>query len=191
MPTADASRRSGGATRAPSCTTSSWPRRPDAAASATRTATRVGGRSSTRRSPASSGTGLHGTTTDDIAAEAELSNGALYRYFDGKAAIIEAIAAERHDQERALLGAALGARRSATRGARLRGGVLRVARRPRRAAPTAGERPRVGGGAGRRTPGGGGRGGHRTRTRRRARDRDRGRPRARCRRTSTRLRSSR
>jgi AcrR family transcriptional regulator len=53
--------------------------------------------------------GLHGTSTDDIAAEAGLSNGALYRYFDGKAAIIEAIAAERHDQERALLGAALGA----------------------------------------------------------------------------------
>ena len=52
--------------------------------------------------------GLHGTSTDDIAAEAGLSNGALYRYFDGKAAIIEAIAAERHDQERALLDAALG-----------------------------------------------------------------------------------
>ncbi len=51
--------------------------------------------------------GLHGTSTDDIAAEAGLSNGALYRYFDGKAAIIEAIAAERHDQERVLLGAAL------------------------------------------------------------------------------------
>ena len=51
--------------------------------------------------------GLHGTSTDDIAAEAGLSNGALYRYFDGKAAIIEAIAAERHDQERALLSAAL------------------------------------------------------------------------------------
>ncbi len=51
--------------------------------------------------------GLHGTTTDDIAAEAGMSNGALYRYFDGKAAIIEAIAAERHAQERALLDAAL------------------------------------------------------------------------------------
>ena len=36
-----------------------------------------------------------------------MSNGALYRYFDGKAAIIEAIAAERHAQERALLDAAL------------------------------------------------------------------------------------
>src|SRR5262249_14572361 len=51
--------------------------------------------------------GLHGTTTDDIAAEAGLSNGALYRYFDGKDAIIEAIAAERHAQERALLASAL------------------------------------------------------------------------------------
>jgi AcrR family transcriptional regulator len=51
--------------------------------------------------------GLHGTTTDDVAAEAGLSNGALYRYFDGKAAIIEAIAAERHAQERDLLAAAL------------------------------------------------------------------------------------
>ena len=60
--------------------------------------------------------GLHGTTTDDIAAEAGLSNGALYRYFDGKAAIIEAIAAERHAQERALLDAAL--QRRATRVAR-------------------------------------------------------------------------
>jgi AcrR family transcriptional regulator len=51
--------------------------------------------------------GLHGTTTDDIAAEAGLSNGALYRYFDGKNAIIDAIAAERHEQERALLASAL------------------------------------------------------------------------------------
>jgi AcrR family transcriptional regulator len=51
--------------------------------------------------------GLHGTTTDDISAESGLSNGALYRYFDGKDAIIEAIAAERHAQERALLDAAL------------------------------------------------------------------------------------
>ncbi len=52
--------------------------------------------------------GLHGSTTDDVAAEAGLSNGALYRYFDGKAAIIEAIAADRHAQERALLATALG-----------------------------------------------------------------------------------
>lgn len=51
--------------------------------------------------------GLHGTTTDDIATEAGLSNGALYRYFGGKDEIIEEIAAERHAQERALLDAAL------------------------------------------------------------------------------------
>jgi AcrR family transcriptional regulator len=51
--------------------------------------------------------GLHGTTTDGIAAEAGVSNGALYRYFDGKNAIIEAIATERHAKERALLASAL------------------------------------------------------------------------------------
>ena len=51
--------------------------------------------------------GLHGTTTDDIAAEAGLSNGALYRYFGGKAAIVEAIARERHAEERALFASAL------------------------------------------------------------------------------------
>ena len=32
---------------------------------------------------------LHSTSTDDIAAEAQLSAGAMYRYFDGKEAIIE------------------------------------------------------------------------------------------------------
>jgi AcrR family transcriptional regulator len=51
--------------------------------------------------------GLHHTTTDDIAAETGLSNGALYRYFDSKDAIVEAIAAERHARERALLSTAL------------------------------------------------------------------------------------
>jgi AcrR family transcriptional regulator len=50
--------------------------------------------------------GLHATTTDDIAAEAGLSAGALYRYFDGKEAIVEAIAAERHARELELLLAA-------------------------------------------------------------------------------------
>ena len=50
--------------------------------------------------------GLHTTTTDDIAAEAGLSAGALYRYFDGKEAIVEAIAAERHARELELLLAA-------------------------------------------------------------------------------------
>jgi AcrR family transcriptional regulator len=47
--------------------------------------------------------GLHATTTDDIAVEAGISAGALYRYFEGKDAIVEAIAAERHAGERALL----------------------------------------------------------------------------------------
>jgi AcrR family transcriptional regulator len=47
--------------------------------------------------------GLHGTATDDIVAEAGLSAGAIYRYFDSKEAIIEAVAAERHDRERSLL----------------------------------------------------------------------------------------
>jgi AcrR family transcriptional regulator len=51
--------------------------------------------------------GLHATTTDDIVAEAGLSAGAIYRYFDGKDAIIEAIATERHAQERSLLADAL------------------------------------------------------------------------------------
>ena len=51
--------------------------------------------------------GLHATTTDDIVAEAGLSAGAIYRYFDSKDAIIEAIAAERHAHERSLLADAL------------------------------------------------------------------------------------
>jgi AcrR family transcriptional regulator len=51
--------------------------------------------------------GLHATTTDDIVAEAGLSTGTIYRYFDSKDAIIEAIAAERHARERSLLAAAL------------------------------------------------------------------------------------
>lgn len=53
--------------------------------------------------------GLHGTTTDHIADEAGLSAGAFYRYFDGKDAIIEAIAAERQDRDRALLAEAVAA----------------------------------------------------------------------------------
>lgn len=53
--------------------------------------------------------GLHATTVDDIIAEAGLSAGAIYRYFDGKDAIIEAIAADRHAHERLLLADALGA----------------------------------------------------------------------------------
>ncbi len=38
--------------------------------------------------------GLHGTTMQEIADEAGLSAGALYRYFDGKEALIEALAEE-------------------------------------------------------------------------------------------------
>jgi AcrR family transcriptional regulator len=53
--------------------------------------------------------GLHATTTDDIAAEVGFSAGALYRYFTGKDAIIEAIAADRHSRERELLVDALAA----------------------------------------------------------------------------------
>jgi AcrR family transcriptional regulator len=51
--------------------------------------------------------GLHATTTDEIVAEAGLSAGAIYRYFDSKDAIIEAVAAERHAHERSLLADAL------------------------------------------------------------------------------------
>jgi AcrR family transcriptional regulator len=51
--------------------------------------------------------GLHATTTDEIVAEAGLSAGAIYRYFDSKDAIIEAIAAERHAHERSMLADAL------------------------------------------------------------------------------------
>ncbi|MBW3661349.1 MAG: TetR/AcrR family transcriptional regulator [Gemmatimonadetes bacterium] len=38
--------------------------------------------------------GLHGTTMQEIADEAALSAGAIYRYFDGKEALIEALAEE-------------------------------------------------------------------------------------------------
>ena len=51
--------------------------------------------------------GFHGTTTDDIARQAGLSAGAMYRYFDSKDAVIEALAMERHAEERALLDDAL------------------------------------------------------------------------------------
>ena len=51
--------------------------------------------------------GLHATTTDEIVADAGLSAGAIYRYFDSKDAIIEAVAAERHAHERSLLADAL------------------------------------------------------------------------------------
>jgi AcrR family transcriptional regulator len=53
--------------------------------------------------------GLHGTTMQDIVTESGLSAGAIYTYFDGKEAIIAAIASDRHERERALLDAALAA----------------------------------------------------------------------------------
>jgi TetR/AcrR family transcriptional regulator, transcriptional repressor of aconitase len=53
--------------------------------------------------------GLDGASMQDIVAESGMSAGAIYRYFDGKAAIIEAVATERHTRERALLDAALDA----------------------------------------------------------------------------------
>jgi AcrR family transcriptional regulator len=43
--------------------------------------------------------GFHRATMDDIVRRARLSPGAIYRYFDGKEAIIEAIAGERHARE--------------------------------------------------------------------------------------------
>lgn len=53
--------------------------------------------------------GLDGASMHDVVEESGMSAGAIYRYFDGKAAIIEAVAAERHTRERELLDAALDA----------------------------------------------------------------------------------
>jgi AcrR family transcriptional regulator len=47
--------------------------------------------------------GFHRTTMDDIVRAARLSPGAIYRYYAGKEAIIDAIAAERHTHEAALI----------------------------------------------------------------------------------------
>lgn len=47
--------------------------------------------------------GFHRSTLPDIVAESRLSPGAIYNYFDGKEAIIEAIADERHARERELI----------------------------------------------------------------------------------------
>jgi AcrR family transcriptional regulator len=47
--------------------------------------------------------GFHRATTQDIVDEAGLSFGALYRYFESKDEIIEAVTSERHERERALL----------------------------------------------------------------------------------------
>jgi len=43
--------------------------------------------------------GFHRATMQDVCREADLSPGAIYRYFAGKDAIIEAIADERHARE--------------------------------------------------------------------------------------------
>ena len=50
--------------------------------------------------------GFHRATMHDIVRQAELSAGAIYRYFASKDEIIEAITAERHERELALLVAA-------------------------------------------------------------------------------------
>jgi AcrR family transcriptional regulator len=47
--------------------------------------------------------GFHRTTIPNIAREAGLSAGAIYRYFESKDELIEAIADERHARERELL----------------------------------------------------------------------------------------
>jgi AcrR family transcriptional regulator len=47
--------------------------------------------------------GFHRTTMQHIVAETGLSPGAIYRYFESKDEIIEAITSERHDRERELL----------------------------------------------------------------------------------------
>jgi AcrR family transcriptional regulator len=50
--------------------------------------------------------GFHRTTMHDIVREAQLSPGAIYGYFAGKDAIIDAIGADRHALETALIAAA-------------------------------------------------------------------------------------
>ena len=54
--------------------------------------------------------GLDKASMHDIVDESGMSVGAIYRYFDGKEAIVEAVAAERHERERELLAAALSGR---------------------------------------------------------------------------------
>ena len=53
--------------------------------------------------------GFHRTSMLDIIKESHLSAGAIYRYFAGKDAIVEAIAEERHAQEAAMLAQAIAA----------------------------------------------------------------------------------
>jgi AcrR family transcriptional regulator len=59
--------------------------------------------------------GIHGTTMRDICRAANLSPGGLYRYFSGKEAILEALAAGRQRQIGEFFGRLAGA--SASRGA--------------------------------------------------------------------------
>jgi AcrR family transcriptional regulator len=47
--------------------------------------------------------GFHRATMQDVCAEAQLSPGAVYRYFSGKDAIVKAIADERHRRERGFM----------------------------------------------------------------------------------------
>jgi len=54
--------------------------------------------------------GIHATTMQDICQRAGLSPGAVYCWFTGKEAIIEAVADERHARERDMLHAAATAR---------------------------------------------------------------------------------
>ncbi|MBP2330564.1 AcrR family transcriptional regulator [Kibdelosporangium banguiense] len=51
--------------------------------------------------------GPDGASMQDIIAESGMSAGAIYRYFDSKEAIIEAVATERHEHEKALLADAM------------------------------------------------------------------------------------
>jgi len=48
--------------------------------------------------------GFHRTSMEDIVRESQLSPGAIYCYFRGKHEIVEAISAERHAQDSALIG---------------------------------------------------------------------------------------
>jgi AcrR family transcriptional regulator len=47
--------------------------------------------------------GFHQATMQDVVKESGLSPGAIYRYFDGKEALVIALAEERHARERSLL----------------------------------------------------------------------------------------
>jgi TetR/AcrR family transcriptional regulator, repressor for uid operon len=51
--------------------------------------------------------GFHRTSMQDIFEQAGLSTGAVYRYFDSKEAIIEAIAEQRHTREAELIAEAM------------------------------------------------------------------------------------